>query len=55
MSSVVSFIPRPPVAGRQPAGPAAIIIFPGVRYERPAERVSGASEKDGEAQAQGRN
>jgi hypothetical protein len=54
MSSVVSFIPRPAAAGAiKAAGPAAIIIFPGVRYERRAEGEADASEKT--AEAQGRN
>lgn len=37
MARIYSFLPRPASAVRRekaPAGPATIIIFPGIRYER---------------------
>ena len=41
MASILPFSPRQGAAAKLPAGradrPAAIIIFPGVRYERRAE------------------
>ncbi len=37
MSSIVSFVPRQQKRDEQTAGPAVIIIFPGVRYERRSE------------------
>lgn len=40
MCAILSFVPRPTTGGNArplEAGAAAVIIFPGVRYERPAE------------------
>ena len=39
MAKILSFEPRPPAAGHpseRPGLPAIVLIFPGVRYERPA-------------------
>ena len=51
MGLVVSFVPRAAVTHSrvQAAGQAAVIIFPGVRYERPAKAQDprGALERDG--------
>lgn len=44
MGMVLSFTPRAPAEGRLPkaaAAPAAVIIFPGVRYERQCAPGSG--------------
>ena len=44
MGSIVSFQPRRAASRRKPAGAAAtgsIIIFPGVRYERPVAAAGG--------------
>jgi hypothetical protein len=40
MGSIVSFVPRPAAKNRRGdnhSAEASVIIFPGVRYERPAE------------------
>jgi len=55
MGLVVSFVPRTAAAHSrtQIAGQAAVIIFPGVRYERPvkAQDPRGTLERDGQGPA----
>lgn len=50
MARIYSFLPRPVTAvhrQRVPVGPATIIIFPGIRYER----NNGSGGKDGSGSA----
>ena len=55
MGLVVSFVPRAAATHprSQTAGQAAVIIFPGVRYERPAKAQDPrpAMERDGQVPA----
>lgn len=53
MGSIVSFVPRPAAKSRRSDDrsiAASVIIFPGVRYERPA-----VAEADGAASAEERS
>lgn len=46
MGSIVSFVPRPAAKTRHVenhTAAASVIIFPGVRYERPADAASDGS------------